>query len=396
MIPMNSVLSTRAIQIEASATMAVGAKAKELSSQGHDVINLGMGEPDFDTPEVIKAAATKAIRDGKTKYTMVDGIEPLKAAIVYKLKRDNQLSYDLNQILVSDGVKQGIYNLCQAVLNPGDEVMIHAPYWVSYPPIVKLAEAQPVIIAADIKQRFKMTPAQLEATITPKTRLLFLNSPSNPSGMAYTADELKALGNVLIKHPHILIATDDIYEYILWSQKFVTLLNVCPELKDRTIVFNGVSKAYAMTGWRIGYAAGPVEIIQGMKKIQSQVTTCASSISQAAATAALTMDPNDLRYMLDAFKERHDIVYNAIHPIQAVPCLKSDGTFYSFIDVSAVIKRLGLKSDIDFATYLLKEVNVALVPGTAFGSPGHLRITFALGKERLQEALDRMVPIFSK
>ena len=396
MIPMNSVLSTRAIQIEASATMAVGAKAKELSSQGHDVINLGMGEPDFDTPEVIKAAATKAIRDGKTKYTMVDGIEPLKAAIVYKLKRDNQLSYDLNQILVSDGVKQGIYNLCQAVLNPGDEVMIPAPYWVSYPPIVKLAEAQPVIIAADIKQRFKMTPAQLEATITPKTRLLFLNSPSNPSGMAYTADELKALGNVLIKHPHILIATDDIYEYILWSQKFVTLLNVCPELKDRTIVFNGVSKAYAMTGWRIGYAAGPVEIIQGMKKIQSQVTTCASSISQAAAAAALAMDPNDLRYMLDAFKERHDIVYNAIHPIQAVPCLKSDGTFYSFIDVSAVIKRLGLKSDIDFATYLLKEVNVALVPGTAFGSPGHLRITFALGKERLQEALDRMVPIFSK
>lgn len=386
-------LSTRATQIEPSATMAVSAKAKELRDQGQDIISLGVGEPDFDTPDSIKATAIKAIQDGETKYTPVDGIDSLKKAIVHKLKRDNQLDYEANQILVTSGVKEGIYDLCQVTLNTGDEVIVPAPYWVSYPPIAKLAGAETVVVNANAQQRFKMTAEQLQAAITPKTRLLMINSPNNPSGMAYTPDELKSLSEVLVKHPNILVATDDIYEYILWSQKAVNILNVCPELKDRTIVFNGVSKAYAMTGWRIGYAAGPTEIIQAMKKIRSQITTCSTSISQVAATAALETKRNDLAYMYDAFKERHDIVYQTLHAIKDVECLQSDGTFYSFVGVDKVIDRLGLKSDVEFATYLLKEANVAVVPGTAFGSPGHIRISYALGNDRLKEALHRIVPI---
>lgn len=393
---MKDYLSTRAIQIEPSATMAVSAKAKELRNKGHDIISLGVGEPDFDTPNIIKEAAIKAIRAGETKYTPVDGIDPLKKAIVHKLQRDNQLKYELNQVLVTSGVKEGIYSLCQAVLNPDDEVIIPAPYWVSYPPIAKLAEAKPVIINAGIDQRFKITPKQLEAIITPKTRLFSINSPNNPSGMAYTPDELKALGAVLAKHPNILIMSDEIYEYILWSQdKAANLLNVCPELMDRTIVLNGVSKAYAMTGWRIGYAAGPADIIQAMKKMLSQITTCSTSISQFAAATALEIDKRDLNDMYDAFKERHDIVYQTLKTIKNVRCIPSDGTFYSFIDVSKVITQLKLKSDIEFATYLLNEANVAVVPGTAFGSPGHVRISFALGNERLQEALNRILPILN-
>ena len=393
---MNDLLSTRATELEPSATMAVSAKAKELSSQGHDVISLGVGEPDFDTPDFIKQAAIEAITEGFTKYTAVDGIQPLKKAIAHKLKRDNRLNFELDQIIVTAGVKPGLYNFAQATLNPGDEVIIPAPYWVSYPPIVKLAGAKPVIINTTLQQRFKITAEQLEAAITPQTRCLMLNSPNNPSGMAYTADEFSALGKVLLKHPDVLIAVDDIYEYIFWGKKsFVTLLNVCPELTNRVIIFNGVSKAYAMTGWRIGYAAGPAPIIQAMKKIQSQNTTCADSIAQVAATTALGTEPHHLDYMFEAYKERHDVVHQALNGMPGVHCLDSDGTFYLFPDVSEATHRLGLTSDIELATHLLKKAYVAVVPGTAFGSPGHVRISIAASLEKLKEAMDRLLPLFA-
>lgn len=387
-------LSQRAQQLEPSATMAVSARAKELSDAGQDVISLGVGEPDFDTPDFIKQVAIAAIKEGFTKYTAVDGIVPLKKAIIHKLKRDNQLDYELNQIIASVGVKSGLYNLAQVILNPGDEAIIPAPYWVSYPPIVKLAGAKPVIITTHYDQRFKITAEQLAAAITPKTRLLMINSPNNPSGMAYTKDELNALSEVLLKHPNVLIAADDIYEYIFWGAGgFVNILNACPELAERTIIFNGLSKAYAMTGWRVGYAAGPVDIITAMKKIQSQSITCVNAIAQVAATTALNADRSHFDYMLAAFKERHDVVHHALNAMQGVNCLKSDGTFYLLPDVSAVIQRLGMKSDIELATHLLNKAHVATVPGTAFGSPGHIRISIATSLEKLNEAMARIAPI---
>jgi aspartate aminotransferase len=266
---MSAALSERVSQIKPSATIAVNMKATELRALGHDIINLSVGEPDFDTPDYIKKAAIDAINQGLTKYTAVDGILPLKEAIINKLLKENELSYQSEEIIVSNGVKQALYNLCQAALNPGDEVIIPAPYWVSYPAMVKLAGAKPVIIFTNIDQRFKITAEQLAASITPKTRMVMLNSPSNPSGMAYTQEELSELATVLKQHPNIIIASDDIYEYILWGMpKYISILNVCPELKDHTVVFNGVSKAYAMTGWRIGYAAGPTDLIKAMKKVQ--------------------------------------------------------------------------------------------------------------------------------
>ncbi|OGO91433.1 MAG: aspartate aminotransferase [Coxiella sp. RIFCSPHIGHO2_12_FULL_44_14] len=393
---MSHLLAVRAEQIESSSTMAMQARAKALRDQGHDVISLSVGEPDFDTPDEIKKAAIQAIQQGFTKYTAVEGIDPLKKAIIHKLNRDNQLNYQLNQIIVTSGVKEGFYNLAQAILNPDDEVVIPAPYWVSYPPIVELAGGIPVIVPSNIQQRFKITAAQLSAAITPKTRLFIINSPNNPSGMAYTRDELSSLAQVLLKHPHVLIATDDIYEYILWGQaSFVNIVNACPELYSRTLVFNGVSKAYAMTGWRIGYAAGPTEIIQAMKKIQSQITTCANSIAQMAAVTALNTPPQQLHGMLSAFKERHRLVHDTLHPLPGVNCIESDGTFYSFLEVSKTMERLGMKSDEDLSTYLLNEAKVAVVPGTPFGCPGYIRLSFALDIHRLKEALHRLVPLFS-
>lgn len=383
-------LSNRINRIQASVTVAVNARATQLRREGKDIINLSVGEPDFDTPDFIKQAAIKAIESGFTKYTDVDGIPELKQAIINKLERDNRLSFKPKQIIVSNGVKQGLYNLCQALLNPGDEVIIPAPYWVSYPAMVELADGKPVIVTGD-ETHFKITPKQLEAAITPKTRCVMLNSPSNPSGKIYTADELKALCAILLKYPQIILATDDIYEYILWgADKFTNPLNVCPELIERTIVFNGVSKAHAMTGWRIGYAAGPEDLIKGMKKIQSQSTSNPNSIAQKAAIAALNADRKTFAFMVAAFKERHDQLLADIGKIPGFKANPADGTFYLFPNVKEAIQMRGCKDDIEFATWLLDAAQVATVPGTAFGMPNHLRFSYATSNELLKKAVQRI------
>ena len=385
-------LSDRVQRIKPSPTLAITARAAELRAAGNDIIGLGAGEPDFDTPDHIKQAATKAINDGFTKYTPVDGTASLKQAIIDKLSRDNQLNYTPSQILVSCGGKQSFFNLTQALLNEGDEVIIPAPYWVSYPDMVLLADGKPVIIEADIKQSFKITPEQLEAAITDKTRLLVLNSPSNPSGIAYSKSELTALGQVLLKHPHVLVATDDMYEHILWADEpFTNIVMACPELYDRCIVLNGVSKAYSMTGWRIGYAAGPENLIKAMKKIQSQSTSNPTSISQVAAEAALNGDQSCVQTMLTAFQERHEYVNKRLNAIDGITCLPSDGTFYAFPDVSGFIEKIdGVSDDMELSEYLIEKAGVALVPGTAFGSPGYIRISFATSIDVLKDALDRI------
>lgn len=390
-------LSDRVQRIKPSPTLAITARAAELRASGKDIIGLGAGEPDFDTPEHIKKAAVNAIADGFTKYTAVDGTASLKKAIIDKLSRDNQLNYSANQVLVSCGGKQSFFNLTQALLNEGDEVIIPAPYWVSYPDMVLLADGTPIIIEADIEQNFKITPEQLEAAITEKTRLVVLNSPSNPSGIAYKQKELAALGQVLLKHPHIVVATDDMYEHILWSDEpFSNIVMACPKLYEQTIVLNGVSKAYSMTGWRIGYAAGPKNLIKAMKKVQSQSTSNPTSISQVAAEAALNGDQSCLMPMLAAFKERHEYVYTRLNAIDGITCLPSDGTFYSFPDVRGFIDKLdGVADDMELSEYLIEKVGVALVPGTAFGSPGYIRISFATSLDVLKDALDRIESVVS-
>ena len=385
-------LSQRVQSIKPSPTLAITARAAELRTEGKDVIGLGAGEPDFDTPKHIKQAAITAIHNGETKYTAVDGTVALKQAVIDKLSRDNQLDYELNQILVSVGGKQSFFNLSQALLDKGDEVIIPAPYWVSYPDMVLLAEGLPVIIEAGQEQRFKITPQQLEAAITIKTRLFVINSPSNPSGMAYSESELVALGNVLRQHPHVLIATDDMYEHILWADMgFHNIVTACPDLYDRTIVLNGVSKAYSMTGWRIGYAAGPAPLISAMKKIQSQSTSNAASISQAAAVEALNGEQQCIQVMLVAFKKRHDIVVEKLNSISGIESLKSDGTFYVFPNISNVIKDMpGINDDLEFAEALLVDKGVAVVPGTAFGLKNHIRLSIATSEENLNVALQRI------
>jgi aspartate aminotransferase len=385
-------LANRVQRVKPSPTLAVTARVAELRAAGKDIIGLGAGEPDFDTPDHIKAAAIKAINEGFTRYTAVDGTPALKRAIIAKFKRDNGLDYDLDQILVSCGGKQSFFNLCQALLNPGDEVIIPAPYWVSYPDMVRLADGEPVIIRAGFDTRFKITPEQLEAAITAKTRIVVINSPSNPTGVAYTRDELAALGEILKKCPQVLIATDDMYEHIIWSDEpFSNILNACPQLYARTIVLNGVSKVYAMTGWRIGYAGGPAELIKAMKKVQSQSTSNPTSISQVAAQAALEGDQSCIQPMIKAFKERHDYVIAALNDIPGVVCLPADGTFYCFPHVQAVIDRLdNVNDDIQLAEYLLDRAGVALVPGSAFGAPGYVRISFATGMDTLKDALTRI------
>ena len=390
-------LSNRVQRIKPSPTLAITARAAELRAAGKDIIGLGAGEPDFDTPEHIKAAAVQALADGFTKYTAVDGTPSLKKAIIDKFSRDNQLNYSPNQILVSCGGKQSFFNLTQALLNEGDEVIIPAPYWVSYPDMVLLADGMPVIVEADIKQNFKITPEQLEAAITDKTRLVVLNSPSNPSGIAYSKAELAALGQVLLKHPNILVATDDMYEHILWSDEpFSNIVMACPALYDQTIVLNGVSKAYSMTGWRIGYAAGPESLIKAMKKVQSQSTSNPTSISQVAAETALNGDQSCLAPMLAAFKERHEYVYNRLNSIDGITCLPSDGTFYSFPDVRGFIEKIdGVDDDMALSEYLIEKAGVALVPGTAFGSPGYIRISFATSLDVLKDALERIEQVIS-
>ena len=378
--------------IKPSPTLAVTARAKALKAEGKDIIGLGAGEPDFDTPDHIKAAAIEAINSGFTKYTAVDGTPELKRAVIAKFKRDNGLDYTPDQILVSCGGKQSFFNLAQALLDAGDEVIIPAPYWVSYPDMVLLAEGVPVIIEAGIEQGFKITPAQLDAAITPKTRLVVLNSPSNPTGVTYTMADLKALGEVLKKHPHVLIASDDMYEHIMWSEEpFANIVMACPDLYERTIVLNGVSKAYSMTGWRIGYAGGPQKLIGAMKNIQSQSTSNPTSISQVAAQAALDGDQSCIQEMLTAFKRRHDYVVKTLNGIDSIRCLPSQGAFYSFPDMSAVIERLdGVDDDVQLAEYLLTQAGVALVPGSAFGAPGYMRLSFATSMENLEQALARI------
>jgi aspartate aminotransferase len=390
-------LSRRVQAIKPSPTLAVTAHAAKLKAEGKDIIGLGAGEPDFDTPQHIKNAAITAINNGFTKYTPVAGTPSLKQAVIAKFKRDNGLDYSAKQILVSCGGKQSFFNLVQAVINSGDEVIIPAPYWVSYPDIVILADGKPVIIEAGIEQSFKITPQQLKAALTPKTKLVVINSPSNPSGAVYTHEELAALGEVLRAYPDVLIATDDMYEHIrLQDQPFVNILNACPDLYPRTMVLNGVSKAYAMTGWRIGYAAGPENIITAMENVQSQSTSNPTSISQVAAEAALNGDQACILPMIKAFRERHIYVVNALNAIPGVRCLESGGAFYAFPDVRVAINKLHANgtineaSDIAISEYLLEKAGVAVVPGSAFGSEGYIRLSFATSMQNLEKALERI------
>lgn len=383
-------LAQRVQNVKPSPTLAVAAQAARMRAEGLDIIGLGTGEPDFDTPDNIKQAAIDAIKAGFTKYTPVGGIPELKQAVVNKFKRDNQLNYTTEQILISVGGKQSSYNLCQAWLNPGDEVIIPAPYWVSYPDMVLLAGAKPVIIETSAAAQYKISSEQLSSAITDKTRMIFLNSPSNPSGIAYSIEELKALAEVLRQHPDILIATDDMYEHILWTKPFANILNACPELYDQTIVLNGVSKAYAMTGWRIGYAGGPLHIIKAMTTIQSQSTSNPCSIAQKAAVEALNGPQESVGEMVKAFKERHDFLVEHLQKIDGIDVVPADGTFYLFPSVAGVMAKKNIETDIEFAAKLLQEVGVALVPGSAFGTPGCIRLSFATSMDNLKKAVERL------
>ncbi len=385
-------LSNRVQAVKPSPTLAITARAKELRDAGRDVIGLGAGEPDFDTPDHIKQAAIQAINEGQTKYTAVDGTPALKKAIIDKFKRENDLQYRPDQILVSCGGKQSFYNMAQAILDPGDEVVIPTPYWVSYPDMALLAGGVPVFVQASAKQKFKITPQQLAAAINEKTKVVVINSPSNPTGMAYSHQELAALGEVLREHPRVIVATDDMYEHIRWSDEpFVNIVNACPDLYDRTLVLNGVSKAYSMTGWRIGYAGGPTEIIKAMKKVQSQSTSNPTSISQAAALAALNGPQDCIKEMLVHFKQRHDYVVDRLNSMSGVECLPTDGTFYCFPKLEQAIGRIeGVNNDLELSEFLIEKAEVALVPGSAFGLPGHVRISIATSMENLTQALDRI------
>jgi aspartate aminotransferase len=384
-------LSKRVQKVKPSPTLAVTARAAKLKAEGHDIIGLGAGEPDFDTPTYIADAGVDAIRKGITRYTAVDGTAELKDAIIAKFKRDNRLSYERAQIVVSSGAKQTCFNVCAAVLDPGDECIIPAPYWVSYPDMALLADGVPVFISAGPSQGYKITPAQLEAAITPRSKMMFLNSPSNPTGAAYTKAELQALGAVLAKHPQIVIASDEMYEHIYWAaEPFTSFVEANPGLYDRTVTINGCSKAYAMTGWRIGYCGAPKELANAMSTIQGQSTSNASSISQRAATVALNGDQSCVSEMNKAFKERHDFVVAGLNAIQGISCRPGAGTFYAFADVSGAMQALGCKDDSAFAEYLLVEGGVAVVPGSGFGAPGHMRISFACSLKTLEDALARI------
>lgn len=389
---MNITLSKRVQQIKPSPTTALIGLVAKMRAEGRDIIGLGAGEPDFPTPDFVKEAAKKAIDANFTKYTAVEGTASLRLAIINKFKRDNGLDYAPNQILVSVGGKQSFFNLAQALLSPGDEVIIPAPYWVSYPDMVLLADGKPVIITGSEAQRFKINAKQLSAAITDKTRLLVINSPSNPSGTAYTRTELEALGDVLRKHPHVLIATDDMYEHILWGdQPFANIVMACPDLYDRTIVLNGVSKVYSMTGWRIGYAGGPAPLIKAMTNIQSQSTSNPCSISQVAAETALNGDQSLVAEMVKAFKRRHDLLLKGLNAIPGIHCIPGDGTFYLFANMQGVIERLnGINNDMELASYFIDKASVAMVPGSSFGLEGYMRLSFAVDDKTLETALERI------
>ncbi len=389
-------LSAALGRIAPSATLAMSSRVFELKAQGIDVIGLSAGEPDFDTPDFIKEAGIKAIRDNHTRYTNVDGTAELKAAIIAKFKRDNGIDYTAKQITVNSGGKHTLFNALVATIDAGDEVIIPAPYWVSYPDIVQFAGGTPVIVQASAAQGYKMTPAQLDAAITPRTRWLILNSPSNPTGAAYTAMELEALGEVLLRHPQVMLLTDDMYEHIWYAQQpFATMLQVCPELYDRTLTMNGASKAYSMTGWRIGYAGGPEWLIKGMGALQSQSTSNPCSISQAATVAALTGPQDFLKERNAAFKDRRDLVVAMLNDAPGLSCPTPEGAFYVYPDASGVIgkKTSGgktISNDEDLINYFLDDYQVAAVHGAAFGlSPG-FRISYAVSAEVLKEACTRI------
>ncbi|MBT8047350.1 MAG: pyridoxal phosphate-dependent aminotransferase [Xanthomonadales bacterium] len=385
-------ISVKVEQIRPSATITVSAEAMRLKAEGRDIVSLSAGEPDFDTPKHICEAAVAAIHAGQTRYTQVDGTPELKAAIAQKLRAQNELEYEPDQIIASNGAKQSLFNLMMAVLNRGDEVIVPAPYWVSYPDMVKLADARPAILSATAENDYKITPRELANSLNDDTRMVILNSPSNPTGKVYSGDEYRGLGEVLLEHPKVFIACDDIYEHIYWGDgPFRTFLNACPELADRTVLINGVSKGYAMTGWRLGYLAGPADLVAAMRKIQGQSTSCPSSISQAAAVAALTGPQACIEEMRQAFEQRYRYIRETLNTIDGVECPECDGAFYAFPSFQAVIDRMdAVRDDVELATWLLNEAGVATVPGTAFGAPGHLRLSFASSMEELEDAISRI------
>ena len=390
-----SIISDSLKKIKPSPTIAVTQKARELKAAGKDVIGLGAGEPDFDTPENIKQAAIKAINDGDTKYTAVDGTPALKKAIVEKFKKENNLDYTADQITVGAGGKHVIYNAMMATLNEGDEVLVPAPYWVSYPDIVLLAGGKPVVMECDEKQGFKINPSDLEKFITPKTKWIILNSPSNPTGACYSEKDVREIAKVLEKHPHVYILSDDIYEHVTYEGfKFFTIAQI-ESLKERVLTMNGVSKAYSMTGWRIGYAAGPKEIIKAIAKIQSQSTTNPSSISQAASVEALSGTQDFIKKRADSFQERRDFVVKALNDIDGIECLNPDGAFYVFPSCKGLMRKKDtngkeIKSDTDFVQSLLENSGIAVVQGSAFGLEGFFRISYATSMDNLKKALEKI------
>jgi len=384
-------VSERMGRVMPSATSAVLGLAAELREAGRDIVSLGAGEPDFDTPEHIKEAGIAAITAGITKYTAIDGTSELKAAIQRKFERDNELQYAPNQILVSCGAKHTLFNACMAVLSPGDEAVIPAPSWVSYPDMVRVADGIPVMISTGIESDFKITPEQLEASITDRTRLLFLNSPSNPTGSCYTRDELQGLGAVLRKHRDVVVLADDIYEHIHWAEDpFCSLATACPDLIDQVVTINGVSKCYAMTGWRIGYAGGPPEVIKAMKTIQSQITSNPTSISQAAAVAALDGDQRCVTEMRDAYRARSEYIVEALNNIPGFECRQGEGAFYAFPRVTDALQTNGLADDAELVDLLVNKADVVTVPGSPFGAPGYIRISFACSMDDLKKAVQRI------
>ena len=388
---MKNPISERVRKVKPSATIAISSKAMEMRSAGVDVISMSAGEPDFDTPEYIKDAAKQAMDSGMTKYTQVDGLPDLKQAIINKFSQDNQLIYQTENILVSTGAKQTLYNLFQAILGPGDEVIIISPYWVSYPDMVLLADAKPVIVETFQENDFALDIGAFADAINDKTKLVIINSPSNPTGITYDGADYESIGAILENHPDVYVATDDMYEYIYWgNEPFVTFAQACPSLFDRTITINGVSKSYAMTGWRIGYCGGPADVIGGMKKVQSQSTSNASSISQAATIAALNGSKDEIYSMVEQYKLRHDYLCTALNDIDGFKTTPGTGAFYLFPDVKNVIEKKGFSDDVELSQYLIEKANVAVVPGSAFGSQGYIRLSYATSLELIKEAVNRI------
>ncbi len=389
-------LSERVQRVKPSATIAVSTLAREMRAAGRDVLSLSAGEPDFDTPRHVRAAAAAAMEAGDTRYTTADGTPALKRAICNKFSRDNGLQFEPSQISVGAGAKQVLFNTSAALLNPGDEAIILAPYWVSYPDIVKLCDGTPVIVSAGIESGYKATPEQVESAITERTRMLFFNTPGNPTGVSYTRPELEALGEVLSARERIVVVSDDIYEHIYWGgAPWLTPAQLWTGMRDRIVTVNGVSKAYAMTGWRIGYAGANVDLVNSMRKLCSQTTANPSSISQAAAAAALEGDQSMLAAMRDAFKQRYEYAYEAVNALPGMRCAPAQGAFYVFADAREAIQDQGLGNDTELAEWILSEAEVALVPGAAFGASGHIRFSFACGMDDLREAMRRLKRLLS-